>query len=354
MLLSTHGRNAILKSKLSPRQIAECVLKLSDFYISNPQAPTPWGETFTQVAYQHYYHPLNLLRAKEVVRLGQVHGFWNGISKVADWGCGLGAGSEAVSSSLKSSAKLPLQIDFIESSPIACNLHKAMSPLKGQYLSALNMSGLKQNTQQTLHPNYDLGIFSFSLTEVENPLPLFGQFKKIMMIEPGTHQDGRRLMGYRQKLIDQGWRIVAPCTHHQACPLLTHSKTDWCHHRVEIQRPAELAEIEEFLPFENPTLTFSYLLAESFAVSSDKTTSASEVRLSNPHDSNAPADSHLARAIGDPMIEKGKIRQALCRGPKREFLAWLKKNGDFDFPKRGSLFQLPKHKEVSNEIRPVV
>ncbi|RLQ02570.1 hypothetical protein EAD98_00195, partial [Micromonospora sp. CV4] len=59
-----------------------------------------------------------------------------------------------------------------------------------------------------------------------------------------------------------------------------------------------------------------------------------------------------ARVVGDRLKEKGKDRQMICRGPEREFLAWLHKTKiEQDIP-RGVLVDIPDDiQTVSNELR---
>ena len=65
-----------------------------------------------------------------------------------------------------------------------------------------------------------------------------------------------------------------------------------------------------------------------------------------------PSEIHAARVVGDTLKEKGKDRQMICRGPDREFLAWMHKNKlQQDIP-RGTLIEVPDTlQKVSNELR---
>jgi len=60
-------------------------------------------------------------------------------------------------------------------------------------------------------------------------LGLIARAAAVIWIEPGTHADSRSLAAVRDQL-RAGHRIVAPCTHHESCPLFqaTHER-DWCH-----------------------------------------------------------------------------------------------------------------------------
>jgi hypothetical protein len=83
----------------------------------------------------------------------------------------------------------------------------------------------------------------------------------------------------------------------------------------------------------NRTLTTSYLLA----------------RKQKPATKLA---ANIGRVVGDHLEEKGKDRQMLCRGPEREFLAWMHKAGlKQDIP-RGVLIEIPEDvQKISNELR---
>ena len=175
-------------------------------------------------------------------------------------------------------------------------------------------------------------MFSYSLTEVKDLPKDWQTFEALMILEPSTSQDGRKLLEIRSQLIKAGYHIWAPCTHQKACPLLTHSKNDWCHDRAHVKAPAWFADLEQHLPMKNRTVTTSYLLARK----------------------KAPPEvlSNLARLTGDSLNEKGKTRQLICKGEEREYLSWMHKTISPQVLARGELIHLPENLEVkSNELR---
>lgn len=315
---------------LSPefsRKIAAQILKLSDFYIQQPEQPTPWQETWAQVAYLSYYFPLNYLRAQAVISEANRIKFFNGIDSLIDFGSGLGSASLDISQVSRHY--------YIERSTLAQGLHKKIyesnfssRPTPPSWGNHLPVSMVKDS----------LVIFSYSLTELQD-LPEWAESAQALMIlEPATQNDGRKLMSLRQKLIDLGFSIWAPCTHQGACPLLTQSKSDWCHDRIHFVQPPWFKRIEEQLPMKNRTLTTSYLLARK-----------------QPPPLSAQ---HKARTVGDQVVEKGKTRQLICQGPEREFLTWMDrdwKNGAPIFP-RGILADLTTANlnKKSNELRVLI
>jgi ribosomal protein RSM22 (predicted rRNA methylase) len=297
------------------KKLAEAVKKLSDFFIANPDGATPWKETWAQIAYLVYFLPLNHARAQAVATEARRQGFFSGLSEVIDFGAGLGTASLALDQDFRN-------FTMIERAKDICARFDFL-PENTQWLEKIEKLG---------QPEKSLTVFSYSLTELEE-IPGWAQKSEALMIlEPSTQQDGRKLMELRQKLIDQGYSLWAPCAHQKHCPLLNRSKTDWCHDRIFFVLPEWFAALEQHLPMKNRTLTTSYLLARK---------------------TKAPAKGeNTARTVGDRMREKGKDRQMICRGEEREFLAWMHKQGiDQEIP-RGVLIDLPENlQKVSNELR---
>ena len=316
-----------LAGSFHAKSVAQAVLKASDFYIHNPLGTTPWNESWMQLAQVYYFMPLNTLRCLMVAAEANRLGFFNGLKMSYDFGSGLGAGSLALQTLFK-------QINFV----YKC-YDTSEWPLRFTNLALSNDSKWKelQPVQpQNLKSLQDtLIICSYSVTELEKLPSWMTEAQALMIIEPSTQQDGRSLMQTRQQLIDAGFSIWAPCTHQGTCPLLTQSKTDWCHDRIHLQQPAWMQEVETHLPMKNRTITWSYLLAK---------------KTSPPMALN-----HGLRTVGDPLVQKGKTRQLICRGSDREFLAWMDRHGKAQHIPRGVLMKTPTAaQKVSDELRMTV
>lgn len=305
-------------------KIAQKVLQLSDYFIQNPEGSTPWHEEWAQIAYAFYFLPLNSARVRSV--LGQIQP-WLGflqIDQVVDFGAGLATASRQL--------REVISADYILIEQ-AAQPHRLVDRLD---------DGANQFQWQTKAPEKSqikgkntLTCFSYSLTELQE-LPSWAQESQaLLIIEPSTQDDGRKLLQLREKLLQQSYTVLAPCTHQRPCPLLNQSKTDWCHDRLHLQMPEWMQRLENFLPMKNRTLTMSYL----FMVKAK----AKPAEVS---------PTKQARIVGDLLKEKGKDRQVICRGPDREFLAWLHKNGPHEIYPRGILIDLPENlQKVSNELR---
>ncbi|MGZ3743997.1 MAG: small ribosomal subunit Rsm22 family protein [Pseudobdellovibrionaceae bacterium] len=298
------------------KKIAAAILKLSDYFIQHPEGSTPWNESWAQIAYLSYYLPLNQARVQAVAKEAESQGFFKGLTEIVDFGAGPGTASLALTAHFK-------KFTLIEKAKDICS---GFGFLPNPQVSWTAVAPVFQAPQESL------AVFSYSLTELKS-LPAWAKhMEALMILEPSTQEDGRKLLEHRQSLIEEGFSLWAPCTHQGSCPLLAQSKNDWCHDRILFAMPKWFEEIERHLPMKNRTLTMSYLLARR---------------------KKAPApELSRARTVGDLLKEKGKDRQMLCRGPEREFLAWMHKLGVQQEIPRGVLVEIPADtQKISNELR---
>lgn len=319
---------------VTSQYLAECILRMSDFYIDQPLAPTPWHERWCQLAQLAYFLPLNFLRAQAVWDECQKQidkkNFEISNKGLVDFGSGLGAAClplilENLTDSKNNSdlttdqknnimlSQLSLNFSdlfFVERSAIANQLFlKILQSQPNKQHFTIDKNFYTPDKIQKLSPDKSI-LCSYSLTEHEQLPNWLLQAHSVIIIEPATRDDGRKLLKTREQLISNGFYIAAPCTHQKNCPLLHKSEHDWCHDRIQIQMPDWFKQIEKNLPIKNENLTFSYLLAQK----------------------NKPANidtSQNWRMTGDTLIEKGKSRQMICRGSEREFLSWMHRK----FPK---------------------
>ncbi len=315
-----------LHSRADLKRLSDHVLRLSDFFIASPENSTPWSEIWAQQAYVFYFLPMNSLR---LVRIHEhIARFLPalGTEQFIDFGAGLATAARVFK-------QIKAQKILIEQSSEAQRLTTAFdsSPSDYQWQN-------KAPTLQQVQGKKTLACFSYSLTELRELPHWAKEVEALLVIEPSTQQDGRKLMQLREELIAKGYQILAPCTHQETCPQLHQSKNDWCHDRVHIQPTEWMTKIEENLPMKNRTLTMSYL----FAV---QKSSLAQVQINKE-------SKILARITGDLLKEKGKDRQLFCRGPQREYFAWMHKHGEHPEIPRGALIEVPENlKLVANECR---
>jgi hypothetical protein len=303
------------KSLRRSKALAQDVLRLSSYYTQNPDAESPWAETWAQSASLAYFFPLNYSRASAVAYEALRLGFLADLTNVVDFGSGMGSAllafRDTITMPLLNYLALDISSEALELGQILARVRE-LGPIRTTLNTANPLSSHKALPASSINnnaffnaANKTLVLASYALTELDAVPEWWYDAEALAIIEPSTHEDGRRLMKLRAELVARGYHIWAPCTHMGECPLLERSEKDWCHDRIRFEPPGPWwNSLEQELPMKNRTLTFSYLLARK---------------------SIAPPESqkNLSRVTGDRLEEKGKIRQSICRGGTREFLTWF-------------------------------
>jgi small ribosomal subunit Rsm22 len=310
-----------------PQKLAEAIRKLSNIFLRGGDFGDYWEVADHRAAYVSYFSVLNFLRARAVIEEARLRGFLSSIKSLADWGCGAGAATWALLAEWRE-GKIP-EIHGYDQSPSALKeYHEWLKLFEIKTTSArLEFSDLTKVKADTI-------LTSYMLNEIEKwpQIPPF--ISRIIIIEPSTHQAGRKLLQWREDMLKEKWYAWGPCTHQKDCPLLVQSGKDWCHHRINWNKPEWFYDLEKFLPMKNETLTLSYLL-----LSRDKPKENLE---------------GIARIVGDEQEEKGKTRQMICRGPGREFLSWLHRDQISLKLKRGDLVEIGDVEPRGNELRVII
>ncbi|AIL12422.1 hypothetical protein IM40_01030 [Candidatus Paracaedimonas acanthamoebae] len=169
----------------------------------------------------------------------------------------LGTGPGTVFFAVQALFPLIQQNTLLEKDPSLIELGKQLMPLE-----ATPIWQLQDFQHSSSFAPADLVTMSYVLNELEDPSPLILKAWEatkhfLALIEPGTPYGFARLKTAREQLIQQGAFIVAPCTHEASCPM---SPQDWCHFKVNIQRPSFHQRIKQGTKgFEEEK--FSYLIA---------------------------------------------------------------------------------------------
>jgi len=111
----------------------------------------------------------------------------------------------------------------------------------------------------------DVVMASYALTELapSAATAMLGRMwdlteRLLVLVEPGTVDGFKRVLGYREYLLAQGATIIAPCSHHSACPLRDQPR--WCHFGVRLPRSRDHLLLKDAdVPYEDEK--FSYLVA---------------------------------------------------------------------------------------------
>lgn len=117
----------------------------------------------------------------------------------------------------------------------------------------------------------------------------------VLVIEPGTPDGYLRVMDARQRLVEAGFEILAPCPHSGGCPIARGE--DWCHFFARVPRSSLHRQVKGgSLGHEDEK--FSYVAA----VRPELLTSAPVASEAGPS----------ARIVRHPQIRKGQVLLDLC------------------------------------------
>ena len=141
----------------------------------------------------------------------------------------------------------------------------------------------------------------------------------MVILEPALRETSRELLAVRDRLLDAGLRVVAPCLWTGPCPALARER-DWCHDAA--LEPSAVAGQRA------RRVDFSYLALRAAAGAPP------------PQD-----DPSLFRVVSDALVEKGRLRFFGCGPSGRDALVRLDRhrgpaNQPFDDLARGDLARI--------------
>lgn len=219
-----------------------------------------------------------------------------------DIGAGTGAASWAASELLDLDSVVCIEyVDYMKNMGEALMRH-GDGRLKDTIWRSLNV------VSDSIDDRGDFVIASYMLNELDEEAQLKvadklwrATDKLLLLVEPGTPQGYRVLKRIRQRFLDMGAHVIAPCPHEHACPL---AEGDWCHFTCRIQRNRLHKQAKGGdSPFEDEK--FSYL-----ALSKDTT-----------HKDGA-------RILRHPYTGKGHVKLDLCTKTGYIQRTFTKRDGD--------------------------
>jgi hypothetical protein len=86
---------------------------------------------------------------------------------------------------------------------------------------------------------------------------------RVLLIEPGTRPAARRLVSLRERALETGWTVVAPCPHAGRCPQPGTGHQPWCHFAFDAAgTPPWLADLSRRAGLAKERASLSFLLLE--------------------------------------------------------------------------------------------
>lgn len=184
------------------------------------------------------------------------------INTLADIGAGTGTASIAAN-------------ELLELEKIECfEREEAMRAIGQKIFNSYNELGIKTNWKKydvntdKINDKYDLVITSYMINEIEETNievvidKLWDTTNKILLIvEPGTMQGYRNIMRAKQRIIERGGKIIAPCMS-EKCKL---PKDDWCNFSCRVQRTKIHKELKGGnVPYEDEKYIYISAIKEEF------------------------------------------------------------------------------------------
>lgn len=219
---------------------------------------------------------------------------------VLDWGCGTGIATRRVLHHFGPSSFREIRVHD------KSNLAKRFAAEAIRRDTArLKVSAA---TDEILNSRKPVGLLLIShvLNELSDEdrdrlIKLCERSKAIIWVEPGSHDDSRRLSEIREHLLGD-FRVIAPCTHAGRCEMLTSSnERHWCHFfadpPVEIMRDHRWSNFARDMKIDLRSLPYSYLVLQHRKVKSARDT----------RDVTA-----LTRIIGRPRVYKPMAKLFCC------------------------------------------
>lgn len=156
----------------------------------------------------------------------------------------------------------------------------------------------------------------------------------MVLIEPALRETSRGLLELRDRLVQAGMVVVAPCLHQQACPALARPR-DWCHDTAVVVESEHGARWR---------VDFSYLVLQAGR--------GTTVAPGAAHD-GSPAQ---FRVVSDRLEEKGRLRIFGCGPTGRQPLVRQDRdateaNAAFGSLNRGDLVNVGDTREAGDGLR---
>jgi SAM-dependent methyltransferase len=314
---------------LDDRRFPELVAAMAAAYNRDPRAPDASMELRSRerlAARLGFWFPRDVPKVTGAVREAVAIGRFPraGTLRVLDVGAGLGASHRGLARALSG---VSLDVVAVDDDREALGIAAAIAkkrPREGDVAIRLETreAGVAELVQKPPRGRFDAILFGQVLSELDldrsedDRVALhaeqigaliresLGPNGLVVVVEPALRVRARHLQRVRAALIAKGHSIVAPCLHHERCPLLGR-EGDWCHEDLPVDLPDFLAPIAKRAGLRWEGLTFSYLL----------------VATRGPRLVETLEPPRRERAVSGLLVTKGKKELVLCGDPLRAEVA---------------------------------
>ncbi len=250
-------------------------------------------------AYLEFFWPNTYVQASCVLRQ-----LPEPVGKALDLGAGAGATSAAL---LDAGATSVRGIDISQTA-----IHTARDIVDGADFELGDVTQIRTNE------TFDTIVLSHVLNEIwlshddaphqrsqliEKLGSLLNEGGNVVILEPGTRENGREVLKLRDLLVESRWTVVAPCFWQGACPAL--ADDDWCHSAFYWRPPDRLRATSQRVGIRRDVAKCTFLILTTEPTS---------------------RPGHYDRVVSAPLHTKGRLRYVVCGDRGRHPLVLLERN----------------------------
>jgi hypothetical protein len=222
-----------------------------------------------------------------------------GVRSVLDLGAGTGAAGAAVRASLPGVQRV-VSVDKVAATAgvIVADLRREVRPrgLEGRFDFIVAAHVLNELGKNMTVVQRAAAVFAWAHE-------LMAEGGHLLLVEPALRETSRDLLAVRDRLVEAGFFVVAPCFWQGPCPALERDR-DWCHDS------APWPEGHQRAGGPRSRVDFSYLLLR--------------------RGGERATDRRLFRVVSDQMVEKGRLRIFGCGPAGRHPLVRLDREASDD------------------------
>lgn len=258
-------------------------------------------------AYMLYFTTTNFL--KVIQPLHEWLPYFKGDTiRVLDLGCGTGAATWGLLEYLTSYSHGNVNLEITFADHVKANLEickKFISHYedKPKYTTVhVDLNNPDDVSVKFKDTQFDLIIMMNALNELQTTADILSTIDShcddngaILIIEPASKNESRRLLTLRDDAKKNGFTIYSPCTHQMNCPAL-HKEDDWCFNEIGWERPAFIRYIDDMVGNLRLSLKYSYIV-----LTKNGQTMQGNMALSSP-----------SRVVSEVFHEKGRTRAVIC------------------------------------------
>ena len=233
--------------RLKLRHLAAGVVRLSAMFTGRERFdPDYMRRPGLRHAYACYYAPIGAMKLAAILGELEQTGLRLGDGTVVDLGGGPGTGLLG----LVLAGRRPSRFTLVDR--VAACAEEARL-----FLECLE-TPVPFHYSTTPPKDADLALAMNVLGEPHDPPPL-PRARAVIVMEPALKQNTQRLMAWRDRWVEEGWTVAAPCPVTARCPMRARPEL-WCHAEVGAPTLAVVEELGRRAGLRREALKFSYVV----------------------------------------------------------------------------------------------